>query len=114
MAADLTRVFGQRFVALIAYGPATSVAFASDIRAGVTARGRGTDLPTLGERDIGMPATLVGAAPGRELHHHGRAALVRRLPAYLAAAERLWRFVDGGRQRCQRPASGCSAPSRLF
>jgi len=33
LAADLARVFGPRFVALVAYGPRTSAAFARDVTA---------------------------------------------------------------------------------
>lgn len=57
------------------------------------------ELASFSEKMIGMPADLVGAILALQTHPEGRARLVARMPDYLDAAERLWKFVDNWRAR---------------
>jgi hypothetical protein len=52
------------------------------------------ELATIAAHGIGVPADLLLAIFVLEKDASGAAALVPRLPEYLAAAERLWAFVD--------------------
>ena len=61
--------------------------------------GSAHDLSTFAERVLGVPATLVRLTLDLELHPEHAETLVRRMPEYLAAAEQLWRFVDGWRMK---------------
>ena len=77
---DLVRVLVRRFVAFVASSQTASVAFSSTIEAG--------DLVALGAlvESWHHEALETTAAPAPDA--------AARMPAYLAAAEALWAFVD--------------------
>ena len=63
---------------------------------GVTAHDP-TSLAAFAERTIGLPADLIGSILALETQPEASRQLVSRLGEYLAAADRLWTFVDSWR-----------------
>lgn len=57
------------------------------------------ELAAFAERLAGMPKDLVAAILELDRAPHQAPALVPRLPEYLAAAQRLWQFIDAWRSR---------------
>jgi hypothetical protein len=75
------------------------VLLANVARLNGTTDGEAGTLADWAEASIGMPADLLRALLALETAPERSQALVARLPEYLTAMERLWRFIDAWRSR---------------